>query len=79
MSDNSQRFSFESLPMRGDLVTVTQSYGEVLSKRDYPAKVQVWLGEMLAAVALLSNTIKIQGTLALQANGDGALRLLMAS
>lgn len=78
MIDSSQRFSFEKLPIRGDLVDVSQSYKQVLSKREYPGKVQTWLGEMLAAVALLSNTVKMQGTLALQANGEGALRLLMA-
>ncbi|MEE4360602.1 MAG: Hsp33 family molecular chaperone HslO, partial [Pseudomonadales bacterium] len=35
-------------------------------------------GELLAATALLANTVKVKGTLTVQASGDGPVRVLMA-
>ncbi|MFN3582018.1 MAG: Hsp33 family molecular chaperone HslO [Pseudomonas sp.] len=75
--DSTQRFLFEHADVRGELVSLDQSYQEVLSKHPYPAPVKDLLGEMLAAAVLLSTTIKFEGLLILQASSQGPLSTLM--
>ena len=60
MTDQDQliRFSFEELDIRGELVYLDDSWQQVLSRHDYPVNVRIQLGSALAAVALLSLTIK---------------------
>lgn len=77
MSDFSQRFLFENTDVRGELVDLEQSYAEVLAKHAYPEPVAQLLGEMLAAVTLLSDTLKYEGLLVLQARSAGPVPLLM--
>lgn len=76
--DQIQRFIFENADLRGVLVGLEHSYHEALARHDYPPAVQSLLGEMLAAVGLLSSTLKFEGRLSLQAVGDGPVRLVMA-
>lgn len=76
--DQIQRFLFDDTDVRGVLAGLEASYAQVLARDAYPARVQALLGEMLAAVSLLSATLKFEGRLGLQARGDGPLRLLMA-
>lgn len=76
-NDKTQRFLFESLDMRGEMVSLEQSYSEVLTKHPYPTPVAKLLGELLAASALLCNTLKFDGILVLQARSEGAIPLLM--
>ncbi|HEY8331881.1 MAG TPA: Hsp33 family molecular chaperone HslO [Pseudomonas sp.] len=77
MSDFSQRFLFEDTDVRGELVELDQSYAEVLAKHAYPEPVAQLLGEMLAAVTLLSDILKYDGLLVLQARSAGPVPLLM--
>jgi molecular chaperone Hsp33 len=77
-TDQLQRFMFDDADVRGVLVGLDKSYQQTLERHDYPAPVQRLLGEMLAAVALLSATLKFEGRLSLQARGDGALSMLMS-
>lgn len=77
-ADKIQRILFEEADVRGVVVGLQASYGAVMERNTYPLSVQKLLGEMLAAVALLSSTLKFDGRLMLQAQGEGALRLLMA-
>lgn len=76
--DHLHRFLFEELNIRGELVTLTDSYQQVLTNYPYPVITQHLLGQMMAASALLSSTLKLEGHLSLQARGDGELSLLMA-
>lgn len=76
-NDSTQRFLFEHLDIRGELVTLTQSYQSVLSKHNYPVLVAQLLGEALAASALLCSTLKFDGLLILQARSEGAVPLIM--
>ncbi len=77
-SDQLQRFILDNADVRGVLVGLEQSYFEVLQQHQYPAVIRDLLGEMLAAVSLLSSTLKFEGRLSLQARGDGAISMLMA-
>nr|WP_298374099.1 Hsp33 family molecular chaperone HslO [uncultured Halomonas sp.] len=78
MNDQIQRFIFDETNVRGEIVTLENAYAEVLDKQAYPIAVQRQLGELLAAAALLTETIKLDGTLSLEVRGNGALSLLMA-
>ncbi|TFH86573.1 Hsp33 family molecular chaperone HslO [Billgrantia azerbaijanica] len=78
MTDQIQRFLFERTNVRGEIVTLEQAYAEVLDRHDYPPAVNRLLGELLAAVALLTDTVKLDGILSIEVRGQGALSLLMA-
>ncbi len=73
-----QRFLFEEFQIRGELVRLNQSYQEIQARKDYPDALRRLLGEALVATTLLGGTLKYEGTLSLQAKGDGAVQLLMA-
>jgi molecular chaperone Hsp33 len=76
--DQIHRFLFQDFNVRGEIVQLEQAYQDVLGQQDYPEGVRILLGELLAATALLSATLKFRGSLTLQLNTDGPLRLLMA-
>lgn len=75
--DITQRFLFEHADVRGELVSLNQSYREILAKHEYPEPVKALLGEMLAAAVLLSSAIKFDGLLIMQARSSGPLSMLM--
>ncbi|MFG1498333.1 Hsp33 family molecular chaperone HslO [Saccharospirillum sp. HFRX-1] len=76
--DQTQRFLFDQSQIRGEITGLGQSYLDVLDKHNYPEPVQRLLGEFMAAVALLSDTLKFEGRLSLQVRGAGQVRMLMA-
>ncbi|MBA4501633.1 Hsp33 family molecular chaperone HslO [Marinobacterium marinum] len=76
--DQIQRILFDQIDVRGVVAGLENSYQEVLARHDYPDVLQRLLGEMLAAVSMLSSTLKFEGRLLLQAQGEGAVKLLMA-
>ena len=76
--DQFQRFIFEDSQVRGAWVKLNDSYSEIGSQAPYPASVRRMLGESLVASVLMSSTLKFEGTLSLQAQGEGPLRTLMA-
>lgn len=73
-----QRFLFENLPIRGELVHLNESYQTIIHQHGYPPAIQRLLGEALVLVNLLSAIIKFEGRLTLQFQGKGRLRLLLA-
>lgn len=77
-SDSLHRFLFEDIGVRGELVQLDASWRAVLARHEYPEAVRSQLGQALAAVSLLSATIKFQGSLILQAQGRGPLTTLVA-
>ena len=76
--DQFQRFLFEDSQVRGAWVRLNKSYAEISNQAPYPESVRRTLGESLAASVLMSSTLKFEGTLALQAQGDGPISTLMA-
>jgi molecular chaperone Hsp33 len=77
MTDTLQKFMFDNTPVRGELVEISDTWREILSRRDYPRAVRSLLGEMLSAAALLSANLKFNGALVMQIHGDGPLSLLV--
>ncbi|SFU42689.1 Hsp33 family molecular chaperone HslO [Halomonas korlensis] len=78
MNDQIQRFLFDRTNVRGEIVTLEQAYQDVLERHHYSPAINHLLGELLAAVALLTDTVKLDGTLSIEVRGKGALALLMA-
>jgi molecular chaperone Hsp33 len=76
--DSLRRFLFEGLQVRGEIVRLEAAWHQVLEHQDYPAPVRTVLGEALAAAVLLASTLKFEGMLTLQLQGDGPMRLLVA-
>lgn len=77
MDDTIQRFLFEHAPVRGEIVHLDATWRAVLERHDYPPAVHALLGEMMAAAALLTATLKFGGTLIMQIQGNGPLKLLV--
>ncbi len=77
------KFIFEGLPVRGMLVRLTDTWTDILARREqaggYPAPVRRLLGEMAAAGALMQANIKFNGALILQVQGDGPVTLAVAA
>ena len=76
--DSLHRFIFEHYPIRGHLVHLDASWRALIEHRDYPEAVRTTLGEAVVAALLLAATIKFEGVLSLQLQGDGPVHLLLA-
>ena len=68
------RYTFEQLDVRGELVQIEQTYQEMIAGHDYPVAVQKLLGELLVATCLLTATLKFEGDIAVQLQGDGPVK-----
>ncbi|WP_250525996.1 Hsp33 family molecular chaperone HslO [Caballeronia sp. GAWG2-1] len=77
MNDQLQKFMFNAAPVRGEIVSLRNTWQEVLARRSYPQAVRNVLGEMMAACALLSANLKFDGTLIMQIYGDGPVKMLV--
>lgn len=72
------RFLFEHYPIRGHLVHLDATWRALLEHRDYPPTIRDTLGEAVAASVLLAATLKFDGTLSLQLQGQGPMHLMLA-
>lgn len=77
MNDQLQKFMFNAAPVRGEIVSLRNTWQEVLTRRQYPAAVRNVLGKMMTACALLSANLKFDGTLIMQIYGDGPVKMLV--
>jgi molecular chaperone Hsp33 len=68
---------FEHAPVRGELVHLDATWRAVLERHPYPGPLRIALGELMAAAALLSATIKFTGSLILQIQGSGPVKLIV--
>ncbi|MBY8183782.1 Hsp33 family molecular chaperone HslO [Vibrio fluvialis] len=76
MSKNTlNRYLFEDLSVRGELVQLDETYQHMITSKEYPAPVQKLLGELLVATSLLTATLKFEGSITLQLQGSGPVSL----
>ncbi|MGM0525199.1 MAG: Hsp33 family molecular chaperone HslO [Pseudomonadota bacterium] len=75
-TDQLVRYTFADQDVRGELVQLTSSYQSLIRGHQYPPLVQQALGEMMAAVSLLTATLKFEGHIAVQLQGDGPLNFI---
>ncbi len=77
-TDNQRtRFLFDTMPVRGIHVHLTDVWQHIVQRKHYPAAIRRALGELLAAGALLSSNLKLDGTLIVQVQGQGILKMLV--
>jgi molecular chaperone Hsp33 len=76
--DCMHRFVFEHYPIRGHLVHLDAAWRALIEHREYPEGIRNLLGEAVAASLLLAATIKFEGVLSLQLQGDGFVHLMLA-
>lgn len=72
------RFLLERSGVRGVLVQLDQTWQSVRARAHYPPALAALLGETLAASALFTGHVKVDGRLSIQLRGTGALRTLFA-
>jgi len=77
LDDVVSAFQIEGLPVRGRVVRLGAAVHEVLSHHDYPEPVANLLGEACALAALVGSSLKFEGRLIVQAQGDGPVRYVV--
>ena len=70
-------FQIEGLPVRGRVVRLGEAVNEVLTRHSYPEPVANLLGEACALAALVGSSLKFEGRLIVQAQGDGPVRYVV--
>jgi len=78
MTDTLRTLIFDQSSCRAHLVHLTDAWKQVVSQNTHPAPVQKVLGELVAASTMLSASLKFEGSLIIQIQGDGPIRLLVA-
>jgi molecular chaperone Hsp33 len=71
-------FQIEGEPVRGRLVRLGPAVDEILAGHNYPEPVANLLGEACALAALVGSSLKFEGRLIVQAQGDGPVRYVVA-
>jgi len=79
MKDQLNRYLFENVHVRGELVQVSNSYNEIIKSHDYPAPVNHLLGQLLAATAMMTALLKFEGDIAVQIQGEGPVPMIVVN
>ncbi|MBL6812823.1 MAG: Hsp33 family molecular chaperone HslO [Luminiphilus sp.] len=75
--DSSQRFLFDGVDVRGESVRISGALTDLLANQAYSATLKRLLGEFAAAAVLISNNLKYEGRIILQARSKQAVSLVM--
>ena len=67
----------QPMPIRGNIVHLNNTFKQILQHQTLPKVLKLALGELMAASALLSATLKMDGVMVLQLQSKGALKLLV--
>lgn len=78
-NDKLYRYLFQNRAVRGEWVRLNQTFTDTLNTHHYPTPVQNLLGEMMVATNLLTATLKFNGNIAVQIQGDGPLKLALVN
>jgi molecular chaperone Hsp33 len=76
-ADNITPFVFDSLPVRGALISMSRSWRRMLREHEYDDVVRDTLGHAAAATGLIAQSLKFNGAITLQIQGGGGLRMLV--
>jgi molecular chaperone Hsp33 len=77
MNDTLQRFLFEHAAIRGEVAHLDATWRAVVERHEYPPALRTILGELMAAGALLAATLKFEGSMILQLQGSGRVKLIV--
>ena len=70
-------FVCDGAPVRGEFVSLGSTWQSIVERRDDPPAVRTLMGEFVAAATLLTASIKLDGTLIIQAQSKGPILLLV--
>ena len=70
-------FSFESLPVRGEIIQLSRAWRRMLRDHDYAPAIRETLGHAAAATGLIAQSLKFDGAITMQIQGRGDLRMLV--
>ncbi|GHG75425.1 33 kDa chaperonin [Alishewanella longhuensis] len=73
-SDALVRFLFQHKHVRGELSYINDSLQQMLENHQYPLPVKQLLAELVVATSLLTATLKFEGEIAMQLQGDGPVK-----
>lgn len=73
-SDTLLRFLFQQKHVRGELCYINNSLEHMLENHQYPLPVKQLLAELVVACSLLTATLKFEGEIAMQLQGDGPVK-----
>ncbi|WNC68417.1 Hsp33 family molecular chaperone HslO [Thalassotalea nanhaiensis] len=73
-TDVLNRYLFDNTHARGELVQLDNSFKEIITNHDYPAAVTELLGQLMAATCLLTATLKFEGEISVQIQGNGPVK-----
>jgi len=73
-----EAFQIEGEPVRGRIVRLGSAVDEILAGHAYPEPIANLLGEACALAALVGSSLKFDGRLIVQAQGDGPVRYVVA-
>lgn len=76
-TDSLQSFIFEQDAIRGQVAHLDATFQTIMQQRPYPPMIKNLLGEALISCLLLAGTIKFEGEISLQFQGDKRLPLLL--
>lgn len=71
--DQLHRYLFDKGNVRGEMVRLQDTYQSILDSYPYPPVIQQLLGELMVAASLLTATLKFEGDIAVQLQGNGPL------
>ena len=77
LNDTSLRFLFDGIDVRGETVKLSSALVEMLGQQPYSKTVTRLLGEFASAAVLISNNLKYEGRIILQARSSQAITLAM--
>lgn len=70
-------FVFESLPVRGEIIYLSRTWRRMIGDHEYEPIVRATLGEAAAATGLIAQSLKFDGSVTLQIQGSGDLKMLV--
>ena len=73
------RYLFSDASARGELVQLDSSFKSIIKNHNYPVGVEKLLGELLCATCLLTATLKFEGDITVQLQGDGPVGYMSVS
>jgi molecular chaperone Hsp33 len=79
MTDQLQRFLFDDFEIRGEIVQAHETFKQCINNHDYPVEIANTIGELLIATSLLTATLKFEGKITVQIQGNGPLNMAVVN
>lgn len=76
-NDTLHHFIFDRTPIRGNVARLDTTFQDALQHQALPPLIKQTLGELMTASALLISTLKMEGSMILQLQSKGILKLLV--